>query len=115
MQECAAVAVPSKWGEDEVMIVVAPKPGATIEPADLLNFLITRMAHFMVPRYIRLVDELPKTPTSKIQKAGLRKEGITADTWDREAAGVFRIEVRAGRVRCFIYRASGEPQFGRCE
>ena len=115
VQECAAVAVPSEWGEDEVMIVVAPKPGATIEPADLLNFLITRMAHFMVPRYIRLVDELPKTPTSKIQKAGLRKEGITADTWDREAAAVFRIEVRAGRVRCFIYRASGEPQFGRCE
>ena len=46
------------------------------------------MAHFMVPRYVRIVTSLPKTPTNKIQKAELRKEGITADTWDRDAAGI---------------------------
>ena len=31
---------------------------------------------------------LPKTPTQKVQKHLLRREGVTADTWDREAAGV---------------------------
>jgi crotonobetaine/carnitine-CoA ligase len=41
----------------------------------------------MVPRYIRIVDELPKTPTQKVQKVELRKAGITADTWDRERDG----------------------------
>jgi crotonobetaine/carnitine-CoA ligase len=46
------------------------------------------MAHFMVPRYVRIVAALPKTPTNKIQKAELRKEGITADTWDRDTAGI---------------------------
>ena len=46
------------------------------------------MAHFMIPRYVRIVDELPKTPTQKVQKHLLREEGITADTWDREAAGI---------------------------
>jgi crotonobetaine/carnitine-CoA ligase len=70
------------------MVVVAPKPGASIDPAELLQFLIPRMAHFMVPRYVRILPALPKTPTNKIQKAELRKEGVTADTWDRDAAGI---------------------------
>ncbi len=46
------------------------------------------MAHFMVPRYIRVVPGLPKTPTQKVQKHLLRSDGITADTWDREKAGI---------------------------
>ena len=46
------------------------------------------MPYFMVPRYIRVVDALPKTPTERVQKNRLRDEGITADTWDRDAAGV---------------------------
>ena len=88
VQECAAIAVPSELGEDEVMIVVAPKPGQTIEPASLIEFLVPRMAYFMVPRFVRVMDELPKTPTTKIQKNPLREAGITKDTWDREAAGI---------------------------
>ena len=42
----------------------------------------------MVPRYIRFVETLPKTPTERVQKVKLRDEGITADTFDREAAGI---------------------------
>ena len=88
IQECAAIAVPSEWGEDEVMIVFATKAGHTVEPEALIEFLRPRMAHFMVPRYVRIMKELPKTPTTKIQKAALRAEGIVADTWDREQAGI---------------------------
>ena len=47
-----------------------------------------RMPYFMVPRYIRFVEVLPKTPTERVQKVKLRDEGITADTFDREAAGI---------------------------
>ncbi|TNF67547.1 MAG: ATP-dependent acyl-CoA ligase [Gammaproteobacteria bacterium] len=96
VQECAAIAVPSEFGEDEVMAVLALKPGATLAPEDLLEFLRPRMAHFMVPRYLRFLDSLPKTPTEKIQKAELRKDGVNAETWDREAAGV---KIRAERLR----------------
>ncbi|NBY27279.1 MAG: hypothetical protein EBQ71_09270 [Betaproteobacteria bacterium] len=88
VQEAGAIPAPNPGGEDDVMVVVAPKPGVAIDPAELLHFLIPRMAHFMVPRYVRIVASLPKTPTNKIQKAELRKEGITADTWDRDAAGI---------------------------
>ena len=88
VQECAAIPVPSEHGEDEVMVVLAAKPGRTVDPVELIDFLAPRMAHFMVPRYIRIVDALPKTPTTKVQKAGLREIGVTTDTWDREAHGV---------------------------
>ena len=53
-----------------------------------MEFLVPRMAHFMVPRYFRFIGELPKTPTMKVQKHLLRAEGVTQDTWDREAAGI---------------------------
>jgi crotonobetaine/carnitine-CoA ligase len=88
VKECAAIAVPSEFGEDDVMGVLATLPGQTIDPVELIDYLSLRMAHFMVPRYIRFMASLPKTPTEKIQKAELRKAGITADTWDREKAGI---------------------------
>jgi carnitine-CoA ligase len=86
--ECAVVAVPSPLGEDEVLAVIVPQPGAVIDPKALLEYLVPRMAHFMVPRYVRVIAELPKTPTQKVQKVVLRGEGVTADTWDREQAGI---------------------------
>ena len=88
VRECAAYPVPSEHGEDEVMVAVAPMPGAEVDPAALVAFLVPRMAHFMVPRYIRVMDELPKTPTEKVRKTGLREAGVTPDAWDREAAGL---------------------------
>jgi len=85
--ESAAVAVPSEWGEDEVKIVVVPRPGESLEPADLIDFLSPRLPRFMVPRYVEVMASLPKTPTEKVRKVELRAQGITPDTWDREAGG----------------------------
>ena len=88
VREAAAVGVPSELSEDEVLVAVAPVEGQTMDPAALIEFLRARMAHFMIPRYIRVLDELPKTPTAKVRKNEIRDQGVTADTWDREAAGI---------------------------
>jgi crotonobetaine/carnitine-CoA ligase len=88
VREVAAIGVPNEHSEEDVMVVVAPMAGRALDPAALLAFLRDRMAHFMVPRYVRVVDELPKTPSSKVMKAELRRQGVTADTWDRERAGI---------------------------
>ena len=88
VREAAVIGVPSDLSEDEVMAVIAPVPGQIIDPAELIGFLAERMAYFMVPRYIRILDDLPKTPSAKVQKAVLRGEGVTTDTWDREVAGL---------------------------
>ena len=95
VREAAAYAVPSEVGEDEVMIAVAPVEGARLEPAELFAFLVDRMPHFMVPRYIRILAELPKTPSAKVQKHLLRAEAVTADAWDRNAHG---LQVRRERM-----------------
>ncbi|MBL8584927.1 MAG: AMP-binding protein, partial [Rhizobiaceae bacterium] len=88
VREAAAVAMKNEIAEDEVLVVLALKEGAVLDPADLIEFLRPRMAHFMIPRYVRIVDALPRTPTAKIEKVRLRETGITSDTWDREAAGI---------------------------
>ena len=59
-----------------------------VEPEELLAFLQARLAHFMIPRYVRIVAELPRTPTQKVEKYVLRQQAVTADTWDREKAGI---------------------------
>jgi carnitine-CoA ligase len=88
IREAAAIAVPSELGEDEVMAVVAAAPGQQVDPAQLLEFLRDRLAYFMIPRYVRVLEALPKTPTAKVLKTELRAEGVTPDTWDREKAGI---------------------------
>jgi carnitine-CoA ligase len=48
------------------------------------------MAKFMVPRYVEIVDALPRTPTEKIRKVELRAAGLTPGTWDRLAGPASR-------------------------
>ncbi|MFT3976447.1 MAG: AMP-binding protein [Sphingomonas bacterium] len=93
--DCAAIAIASPYGEDDVMIVVEPVPGRAIAPRTLFEYLRPRMPHYMLPRYIRVMPRLPRTPTEKIQKHVLRDEGATPDTWDREEEG---ISVTADRI-----------------
>jgi crotonobetaine/carnitine-CoA ligase len=88
VSEVAAYAVPSEHGEDEVMVAVAPMAGLPLNPQELSEYLQPRMTHFMLPRYIRVLSALPRTPTNKIQKHRLREEGVTPDTWDRDVVGL---------------------------
>jgi crotonobetaine/carnitine-CoA ligase len=86
VQECAAVAVPSELGEDEIKVVVVAAGDATIDPVELLAFLEPRMPTFMLPRYVEVTAGLPKTDaTFRTRKVELRDAGVTATTWDREA------------------------------
>lgn len=88
VDEVAAIAVPSPFGEDDIMVFVVRASGSTPEAEALLAYLRPRMAPFMLPRYFRFADSLPKTPSMRVRKDLLRSEGIPHDTWDREAAGI---------------------------
>jgi crotonobetaine/carnitine-CoA ligase len=86
--ESAAVAVPSEVGEDEVKICVVLKLGATLTPEELIRYCNDRMPYFAVPRFVEFMESLPKTPTERVEKYKLKQAGITANTWDREKAGI---------------------------
>lgn len=83
----AVIPVPSALGEDDVMAVVVPNPGAELEPAELIAHCEPRLAYFAIPRYLEIVRELPLTENGKVKKFVLRAQGVTASTWDREKAG----------------------------
>ncbi len=84
--ESAVLGVPSELTEEEVLAVVVLKPGREPDPVALLDHCQARMAHFAVPRYVRYVDALPKTPSQRIEKHRLRP-GALDGAWDRDAYG----------------------------
>jgi crotonobetaine/carnitine-CoA ligase len=86
--DAAVVAVPSDQSDDEVMVFVKVREGVQLLSEDLINFLAPRMPHYMVPRYVEFVGNLPRTPTGKVRKVELRQRGIGSATWDREKAGI---------------------------
>lgn len=86
--ESCAVGVPSEVGEEEVKVVVVLKEGQSVTPEELIRWCEPRMAYFAIPRYIAIRDALPKTPSERVEKYKLKKEGVTEDCWDREKAGI---------------------------
>jgi carnitine-CoA ligase len=85
--EAAAVGVPSELGEDDILLIVTLRPGATLDCAELLDFCAARMPYFCVPRFVEPVNELPKNVIGRIRKDLLRTRGLTAGAWDREKHG----------------------------
>lgn len=75
--EVAAYAVPSdlQGAEDEVMLAVVPRPGQVIDAHALGRYAAERLPRFARPRYVRVVTQLPKTATGKVQRAVLRQQG----------------------------------------
>jgi crotonobetaine/carnitine-CoA ligase len=86
VEECAAHAVVSALGEDEVKLVVVCKPGASVTPEELIDFCTGRVAEYAIPGYVEFRSTLPKTGTHRVQYAALKAEGITPSTWERPAA-----------------------------
>jgi long-chain acyl-CoA synthetase len=73
VNECGVVGLPhSEFGE-AVTAFVTLKPNMTAEERDLIAFCKERMARYKVPKTIRFVSDLPKTPQGKILRRELRK------------------------------------------
>ena len=84
--ECAAIGVPAELTEDDVKIVVVPRPDSGLTHEALYDFLAPKMPRFMLPRYIEFAASLPKTPTLRVQKVQLRLDAHNPNTWDREGS-----------------------------
>jgi crotonobetaine/carnitine-CoA ligase len=87
--DVAVIGVPADEvaGEEEVKACVVLDAGRSLSETELVDWCLTRMPAFVVPRYIQFVETLPKTPTERVQKAELRKQHAVTPGWDRVAAG----------------------------
>ncbi|MCC7487840.1 MAG: AMP-binding protein [Burkholderiales bacterium] len=72
--EVAAVPVPSELGEDEVLVAIVPRPGATLTAQDIAQWCRERLAALKVPRFVLFAGELPHTPTHKVAKHVLKAD-----------------------------------------
>jgi osmoprotectant transport system ATP-binding protein len=81
-------AVPSDLTEDDLKVTATVKEGASVTEEALFRWCIDQLPYFALPRYIELRAELPRSPVGRVLKRELRSEGVTASTWDAEAAGV---------------------------
>ena len=86
--ECAVIGVSAEQeaGEDEVMAIVVTSK--QVRATELWQWCEGKLPEFAIPRFVRFVSALPKTPSEKVRKAVLREDGITADAHDRTIEAV---------------------------
>ena len=92
VREIAAYAVASDipGGEDELMLAVVATDGMHFALEDFGAQAEALLPRFARPRYVKLIHELPKTATGKVQRAVLRQEGAKGalDRHDRAKPGL---------------------------
>ena len=88
VMEAAIVEKKGKFGHDEIVAHVVPNEGKSIDPKEFFEFCNENMAYFMVPKYLVIQSELPKTSTLRIEKYKLREEGVTSEAFDRSDLGI---------------------------
>ena len=71
--EAAVFGVPDRLAYESVAAYVVPAAGRTVDPAAVQSWVAGRMADYAVPRHVRVVDEIPRNRTGKIDKKGLRQ------------------------------------------
>jgi crotonobetaine/carnitine-CoA ligase len=79
----AVYPIRSELAEDEVMAALVLRGGEPVEPSAIAHYCEERLPYFAIPRYIELMDDLPRTESGKVQKYKLRERGVTAATWVR--------------------------------
>jgi len=72
------------------MASIQCREGHDLDFVDMVEFCAERMAYFMVPRFVEVLDALPVTPTEKVEKYKLREsaENRLTEIWDREKNGI---------------------------
>lgn len=71
IQDCAVIGVPGEMGEEDIKAFITFKEDQSICVNDLRTHCAGRMAKFMVPRYVEVLEEMPRTPTGKPEKGKL--------------------------------------------
>lgn len=78
--EVAAFGVPDDYWGEALTVALVPRPGKTIDIAEVLTFARQHLGGYQVPKRVEVVKELPRNPSGKILKRVLR------DTYGANAA-----------------------------
>jgi len=73
VSEVSVVGIPHPHWTEAVTAVIVPKPGRSLEKAELIAFCKVKMADYKVPKFVVLTDGFPRNPSGKILKRELRR------------------------------------------
>ena len=80
------IGVPDERYGEALMALVIVREGATLTEEGVREFCRGQIAHFKIPRYVKLVDSFPMTVTGKVQKFKMREAAIAELGLERAAA-----------------------------
>jgi long-chain acyl-CoA synthetase len=70
--ESAVVGVPHPISGEIVKAYVVKRPGAELQPREIISYCKERLAHYKVPRVVEFIDELPRSSIGKVLRRELR-------------------------------------------
>jgi crotonobetaine/carnitine-CoA ligase len=90
--EAAVYAIKSDLSEDEVCVSLVAREDAQLDLPNLIRFCIANMPAYMIPRFVHVSEQLPKTITQRVEKYKLRQwaDENRAELWDRETLDEFK-------------------------
>ena len=78
VHQVAVIGLPDPKLGEEVCAVITPKPGARIDPDEMIAWSRERLAHHKCPRRVEIAEELPMGPSQKVLKRELRSQYASA-------------------------------------
>ncbi len=73
ISEAAVIGVPDELLGEALFAVIAPKPGTTLTPEEIIRHCREHIGGYKIPRQMTFIDALPRTALGKVQKAALRE------------------------------------------
>ena len=79
-----------KFGEEIMACIVLKDPNDYLSRTDIYEFMHGEMAHYKIPKYVRIVEKYPLTVTGKVRKNDMRDENnkileeVDPDDWEYE-------------------------------
>jgi crotonobetaine/carnitine-CoA ligase len=86
--DVAIHAVPSPATEDDIKACIVLKPGESTDPEELFVFFRDNLPYFALPRYVEVLDELPRNAVNRVMKHVLKERPLGDSVWDFEALGM---------------------------
>ena len=76
VSDVQVIGVPDERFGEELMAWIVPRGDATLDEEQVREFCQGKIAHYKIPRYVKLVDGFPMTVTGKVQKFKMREQAI---------------------------------------
>jgi fatty-acyl-CoA synthase len=86
IEDVQVIGVPDARYGEELCAWVKLRPGAAIDAEQVREFCTGKIAHYKIPRYVRVTEDFPMTVTGKVQKFKMRETSITELSLERAAA-----------------------------